>query len=245
MRSSLSVLLIASFFACGGDAFTAAELGDGGSGDARETDSAQSHDDASGDDGAIGDAGTIDASGDAPASNDSAAMDSARVDSAPTYDGGVKLFEIDPNYTHFSATYCGVGQPYYTCGFVYKFSASSTNVITAIEVKNSFHGSGSNMRFLILDGSATTLYISASKAYVATGDTWKRSDPFFFTLQAGQQYFIGAIADQPTDWDYSGYTTTTTQSGISSMLVDDVLTNFATPTVGAGGNVDGLIRLYQ
>lgn len=76
-------------------------------------------------------------------------------------------------------------------------NVSQTTTIDAIAVLNSFSAAG-HLKFVIFDDPNTApAFVSAPKAFAADVgvSTYKKSDPFSFTLLAGHSYDIGAIAD--------------------------------------------------
>jgi hypothetical protein len=118
-----------------------------------------------------------------------------------------------------------------------------TTTIHAIAVKNTM-SSASSIKFLIFDASTESpLLVTTAKAFTDTTDSWKQSDTLTYTLQAGQNYDIGGIADVAGTWDYD--VTMETTSAMSSVVQNPNWSNFTTPTEGTRGGADCGIRLYQ
>lgn len=64
--------------------------------------------------------------------------------------------------------------------------------------------SGGDLKFMIWDGSnSNLLFSSVLNGVAASGtQTWVASDPFSFTLQGGDEYWFGIIADNDVDIGY-------------------------------------------
>lgn len=130
------------------------------------------------------------------------------------------------------------------------FSVAQNTLITNISVLNHLNAAGS-LRFVIFSHPAETLlFVSTPEAFGADPvgvDTWRRSADFIFTLQTGQQYDIGAIADVSSTWPFFvpvvGGPVDFTQNGITSRSQNANFANFANPVDTGLGGTDIPLRL--
>lgn len=253
---SLLVVAGSPFVACGGQIDNGIFDDAGGGIDAAHADSAAhfesgsfesgSYDasfrDATPRDAAFNDVTFIDASN-PDTGFDSSGID-ASVDSAPdviipiipdtgTFDGGTPLFDSIPMQSGSSSR--GIDD---ACGT--NIVVHVTTTISFISVKNALASAG-NIKFLIFNGGVL-VYSSAPKAFPASGDSWKESDPLSFTLQAGQTYDITGISDTAGSWDYD--TVVENTAAISSTIMNPNVSGYATPALGTRGGADCGIRLY-
>ncbi len=243
----VSVVLFgsASFAACGGQVDNGLVGDDGGSLDANG-DSA-THLDAGALDGGSRDATAFDA-----ASRDATSIDAtfdasfdasfdAPIDVPPpdtgvdtgTFDAGTPLF--DSLSAESGASTRNAGD---SCGT--QIVVHTTTTISGMSVKNTLSTSG-NIKFLIFD-NGTVVYASAAKPFSVTTESWKDSDSFSFTFQAGRSYDVTGIADVAGTWSYD--TVVENTAAISSTIQNPNLTNFVTPVLGSRGGADCGIRLF-
>ncbi|MBV9611574.1 MAG: PEP-CTERM sorting domain-containing protein [Acidobacteriaceae bacterium] len=89
----------------------------------------------------------------------------------------------------------------------------------------------------LLFSDTVNVSASGSLAYIL-------SDPFSFTLQAGHYYDIGAIFSG-TNINYTYDLTPDTENGISSIVANQNVDNFSSPTLVGHGAADINIRLYS
>ncbi|MFM2252684.1 MAG: hypothetical protein RJB68_1021 [Pseudomonadota bacterium] len=82
-------------------------------------------------------------------------------------------------------------------------SVESDTVIGSISVLNDLNSDG-EIRFAIFDHPTETLLFSTGPIFFAdNGMSWKTSNTFSFTLLAGHQYDIGAVANVGGRWAYT------------------------------------------
>lgn len=116
----------------------------------------------------------------------------------------------------------------------YFSSVAADLTINRISVENDLNGAG-NLKFVIFDHSNHTLLWSSDAKFFAddgVGQSWKASDLFSFTLQAGHAYDIGAIADVSSVWAYDCCNGTDTQNGLTAAGENVNFSNFNNPTAG-------------
>jgi hypothetical protein len=106
--------------------------------------------------------------------------------------------------------------------------------------------SGGDLNFMIWNGDNTSLLFANEVTGVAASDTqtWVASDPFSFTLQAGQEYWFGIIGDSEVDvgfiyppFAYSVNGLTANANGNSNY------SGFANPVSSGGGGAEIGLRL--
>jgi PEP-CTERM motif len=127
-------------------------------------------------------------------------------------------------------------------------TVSAPVTIEAISVFNQLSAAG-NIKFAIFNDTTTSLlYLSPAKAFAADagGDTFKKSDPFSFTLVPGTTYDIGGIADVDGNWGFGFPTAGTTQNGITHVGgVNANVSNFASPVDSPNsGSAEIIIQLF-
>ena len=129
-----------------------------------------------------------------------------------------------------------------SCGTQVVVGAASVP-ISKIAVQNDLDSAG-NLKFLIFDHSSGEIrvYLSNPKSFADDGVSWKESDVFSYTLQAGFTYDIGAIADVGGSWTYD--TVTESAGGLTSTSSNPNFANYADPTSGGHAGADCAIRLW-
>lgn len=120
---------------------------------------------------------------------------------------------------------------------------SISQTITNIAVRNDLNSNGS-LKFLIFDhNDHSLLFESSSQAFTDDGMSWKKSDAFSFTLQAGKKYDVGAIANVGGSWAFDSISES--QNGITSILSNPNFRNFSDPEqAGHATGTDAAVRLY-
>jgi len=122
-------------------------------------------------------------------------------------------------------------------------SVSTTTTIDAF----SFYmnaPAGATLKYMIWDGSNSNLLFSETQTVAASGtQTWVKSDPFSFTLDAGSTYYFGIIADSNIDvgytfGNYSSNGLTAIDNQNSNYL------NFTSPFSAATGGADIDLQIY-
>lgn len=236
----------ASFAACGGQVDNGVLGDDGGSFDAIADSVA--HLDAGAFDGGSRDATSFDAGSRDATSIDARSFDAgfdasfdASIDvlspdtgvDTGTSDAGTPLF--DSLSAESGASTRNAGD---SCGT--QIVVHATTTISGMSVKNTLSTSG-NIKFLIFDNGAV-VYASAPKPFSVTTESWKDSDAFSFTFQAGRTYDVTGISDVAGTWSYD--TVVENTAAISSTIQNPNLTNFVTPVLGARGGADCGVRLY-
>ena len=152
--------------------------------------------------------------------------------------GGAVLFDSILN----GATGSSVRLAGDSCGTQVVVGAASVP-ISKIAVQNDLDSAG-NLKFLIFDHSSGEIrvYLSNPKSFADDGVSWKESDVFSYTLQAGFTYDIGAIADVGGSWTYD--TVTESAGGLTSTSSNPNFANYADPTSGGHAGADCAIRLW-
>lgn len=123
-------------------------------------------------------------------------------------------------------------------------TVSSSTTINTIAVLSNMNGT-CNIKFVIFDHAThNLLMITNSKSFGDDGltSTWKESDPFSFTLQAGFTYDIGAISDTAGNWNFDQ--TSETMNGMTSIVGNPNFSNFSAPAAGNHAGADAAVRLY-
>ena len=93
--------------------------------------------------------------------------------------------------------------------------------------------------------SGTLLFSDTTNVVASSVLSYQFSDPFSFTLQAGQYYDIGAVFSG-TDIRYTYDFTADSENGITSIASDQNIDDFANPVqAGHGGVSDITIQLYS
>jgi PEP-CTERM motif len=129
--------------------------------------------------------------------------------------------------------------------FTTVLSVSEAVTITNIGQETDLAENGS-LKFYIFDASdGTPLYVSAPKAFVDDGLSYKISDAFSFTFLPGVRYSVGSVADVSGEYgDVFG--PVTSSNGITSGLRNQNVSGFATLTLDTIGNCcDSRIQLLS
>jgi hypothetical protein len=121
---------------------------------------------------------------------------------------------------------------------------TTATTVTSIAVLNNMSGAA-NLKFLIFDNSNVLLFSTGSKAFADDGadPTWKESDAFSFTLQAGLTYQIGAISDTSGLWSFD--VVSDSMNGMTSLTSNPNFSIFASPAIFGSGGADAAVRLFD
>jgi hypothetical protein len=103
-------------------------------------------------------------------------------------------------------------------------------------------------KFIIADhATGNILFVSTPTTFAADAGgafSWKVSDPFSFTLLAGQQYDIGFISDTSANVPYAFPGFNYTQSGITSDSNNPNFSSYANPIESPAGATTIPLQLY-
>ena len=116
-------------------------------------------------------------------------------------------------------------------------SVSQDVTISSISVLNDLSTAGA-LRYVVFDASTNGLLYASDAQTVAddgTGLSWKTSDSFLFTLLAGHEYLIGAIADVSAAWAYDDQPSGHSENGLDAAGSNGNASDFAHPHVAGGG----------
>ena len=125
-------------------------------------------------------------------------------------------------------------------------SVTANTPITSFQIKNELPSGGGTIDYVIFDvaNTLTPVYYSAPIAYPAdTGETWKTSPNFDFTLLAGHKYYIGGVADVETQYPYQSPDYGYTQDGITSGPDNGRASAGQPPSYISSGGADLPLRL--
>lgn len=96
---------------------------------------------------------------------------------------------------------------------------------------------GANVKYLIWDGTNSTLLFSQTDYLSASGSpSLVLSDPFSFTLTAGDSYYFGIIGDSNIEVDYIYPQLSLTQNGLSTLTSGNSnYSDFSNPVLDGSG----------
>jgi hypothetical protein len=154
----------------------------------------------------------------------------------PAWASGL-LFDLSPtNGTTFRGSDFGPGQG---------VQVSTTTTINQMAMYLNMPGGG-DIKYMIWDGSNSTLLFSQTVAEGASGsEDWALSDPFSFTLNAGQTYYFGVISDNSVDVGYIFPGFAYSNNGLSALTCCNTnYSNFNSPSLAGGGAAEIGLRLY-
>lgn len=134
---------------------------------------------------------------------------------------GAQIFDIGPgNGTSYRAASDGPGQ-----GVTVGTATDLTQIGFRLGSPN-----GGTLKFFIFDESNTNLLFSTTTTVGSIADhTLVTSNPFSFSLAAGQTYNFGVISDQALDVDYIFPAIAYSENGITISGANDNYANFADP----------------
>jgi hypothetical protein len=106
--------------------------------------------------------------------------------------------------------------------------------------------SGGDIKYMIWDGTNSTLLFSQTLAVSASGaPAFFLSNPFSFTLNAGSTYYFGVIGDNELSVGFIYPTSPFSENGLTAVNgANSNYTSFATPVVSGSGVADIGLRLY-
>jgi hypothetical protein len=146
------------------------------------------------------------------------------------------IFDLSPttNLTYRSAD-SGVGQ---------SVAVSTTTTITDMGFYLNMP-SGGDVKFMIWDSSDSNLLFSSVLSGVSASETqsWVYSDPFSFTLNAGQTYWFGVIADNTVEIGFISSQYSYSANGLSAVFNNSNYTSFSTPSYSGGGGAEIGLKL--
>jgi hypothetical protein len=124
-------------------------------------------------------------------------------------------------------------------------SVSTTTTLTQMAISLAMPNGG-DIKYMIWDGTDSTLLFSETQAVAASGGTsYVLSSLFSFTLNAGSSYYFGVIGDNNLNVDYIFPATSVTQNGLTTSNAGNTnYTSFANPTPNGGGGVTVTLQLY-
>jgi hypothetical protein len=104
---------------------------------------------------------------------------------------------------------------------------------------------GGDVKFMIWDSSDSNLLFSSVLSGVSASgsQSWVYSDPFSFTLNAGQTYWFGVIADNNADIGFIAPEYSYSANGLSAVFNNSNYTSFSTPSYSGGGGAEIGLRL--
>jgi hypothetical protein len=124
-------------------------------------------------------------------------------------------------------------------------SVSTTTTLTQMAISLAMPNGG-DIKYMIWDGTDSTLLFSETQAVAASGSTsYVLSTLFSFTLDAGSTYYFGVIGDNSLNVNYIFPATSVTQNGLTSLNSGNTNYNtFADPTPTSGGGTTMTLQLY-
>jgi hypothetical protein len=128
-------------------------------------------------------------------------------------------------------------------------SVETTYVLDHFDMMLALDGKG-HIKFMIWDDTNSTLLYSGTETAPTSPSlaVWVSSPTLNFTINSGNTYFFGVIADTDTslaapDWFLPPYTTT--QNGLTLLKADNSnYSNFASPQSEGNGSATFPLRLY-
>jgi hypothetical protein len=148
-----------------------------------------------------------------------------------------QIFDLAPtnNITTRSAN-DGTGQ-----GVIVSTTTTIDNFAFFLDTPN-----GGDVKFMIFDGTNSTLLYSQTEAVAASGTpTWVETNPLSFTLDAGSTYYFGVISDNDLDVGYIFPTSPYSANGLTA--VDGANANyvdFSNPAAASDGLADIGLELF-
>ena len=106
---------------------------------------------------------------------------------------------------------------------------------------------GGDIKYMIWDSTNSVLLFSEEQAVAAsTTPVFVQSEPFSFSLVAGNTYYFGVIGDNNLNVQYITPSRPVTQGGLSAVLTGNSnYVDFTTPTPGSPGFVEVTLQLYE
>jgi hypothetical protein len=147
------------------------------------------------------------------------------------------IFDLSPtNGTTSRSADSGPGQ-----GVIVDTTTTINNMAFFMNAPN-----GADVKFMIWGNNDTNLLFSQTDTLSASGtQAWVSASPFSFTLQAGQEYWFGVIADNSIDVGYIFPPITYFENGLTADNTGNSnYINFADPTVTGNGGAEIGLRLF-
>ena len=105
--------------------------------------------------------------------------------------------------------------------------------------------SGGDVKFMIWDSSDSNLLFSSVLSGVSASESqsWVYSDPFSYTLNAGQTYWFGVIADSTAHIGIISQVYSYSANGLSAVIGNSNYSSFSTPSSSGNGSAEIGLRL--